>query len=278
MASAAAGTGAALCLAVVLASCVRPAVEAFGFEPAAVSIVGPADAAAELRADPHWASLSQANLRARGSRDRWEYSRRYEGSILDPSRPEALAASPKIRAALDLALRHPPPRPRGLADRLARRQLWRFAMSTGAGAEAGMPHTVGQLIVLPLAAVSDYRTADLAALIVHEACHLEQRADPAWAAAECARAYGFEPGPPIGPRDRANPDTDRRHYVHSGRRWSWLVQDGEGRGSGLGAPVPEGDWGAARRAFPWCRNPEHPYEVAAEDAQRLTAEAIDADA
>jgi hypothetical protein len=145
----------------------------------------------------------------------------------------------------------------------------------GTGAENGYAHTAGDTIVLP-AHVGDMDERKLAALIVHEAMHVFQRFRADAADAYARRAYGFEVSKAErvaeAGEERANPDTaGAPAYELPGEgpvRQVFVAKESRVTLADVELlPRERGD--ALRRRFPWARNPEHPYEIMAEEAALL---------
>lgn len=228
--------------------------------------VSPEEAARDLElATPLFlAKLDAANLRARGCETLAQYLRQYRAAIGRATPDEharVAAAAARVRRACrrEAALAH-----------LAR-VPWRFAKSLGDGAEGGMPHTVGAVVVLPERALRE-GFAGLDALIVHELCHIFQRREPALARQQ-ATALGFLPRGAfarhgLSGRLRANPDTDLTVYSLHGQEVNAVLRP---HARSLSDTEPRARY--ADQRFALCNNHEHPFEILAELCEKAFARA-----
>lgn len=154
---------------------------------------------------------------------------------------------------------------------------WRVAVVDGV-VEGGFPHTVHDVIVLPLAVLGAKTVDDLASLLTHEATHVFQRMRPKRAAAILERDFGFVPA---GPSDavpltyeirgtvRLNPDTDALRWASTKRGGETLLPvpvfaEGKGFRDVKLMYGAEGSGDAAEGAEGALQLPaEHPKEVMA---------------
>lgn len=175
-------------------------------------LVSPAEAARAFEASGLLRLMGPKNLTARGASSAREYAEQYRRGLIawesvseDAKRNahEAVAEAKRACAAADY---------RGLA-----RMPWRICPSD-ATVENGYPHTVGDVMIIPLERIRRGGES-LAKLLVHEAVHVAQRRDPEGAYGLVVDKWGFR----ALSRDetarvtqlgeaRVNPDTDGRIY------------------------------------------------------------------
>lgn len=172
--------------------------------------------AGELGAQPsfaaHAASLTPADLRARGRASRDEYARAYLAAVRFPPPPGAAVAAARAAARARRACR-------GTALEALFPVRVALLAEGGAEGEGGWPHTHGRVVCLPVSA-----GGVPVETLVHEMVHVLQRADAA-AAARLVRALGYErldaaaaaAAVPPGALElrRANPDLDGRLYARA---------------------------------------------------------------
>jgi hypothetical protein len=175
-------------------------------------LVSPDEAARAFEASGLLERMGPKNLKARGATSARGYAEQYRRGLIawesvseeeKASAREAVAEAKKACAAAEYF---------GLA-----RMPWRICPSD-ATVENGYPHTVGDVLIIPLERIRRGGES-LAKLLVHEAVHVAQRRDPEGAYGLVVDKWGFR----ALTRDetsrvaqlgeaRVNPDTDGRVY------------------------------------------------------------------
>lgn len=186
---------------------------------ATIDLAGPDETARMFNESGLADRMGPKNLRARSVETRDEYRRAYRRGLYDwndvppPVRQRAVRLMDEARRRC---------REAGF-DALGGMR-WRMTLSMPP-AENGWPHTVGDVMVIPLRALETRADGDLVRLFVHEAVHVAQRKDPEGALELVVGKWGFEPLSPdetarrvggLG-EARVNPDTDGRVYALQGR-------------------------------------------------------------
>ena len=94
---------------------------------------------------------------------------------------------------------------------------WRLGCVEGTRYEAGLPHTIGDVIILFHSMLSHYTTNDLVDTLIHEKTHVYQRKYPSDVARYLTMS-GFQYEKHRDPHDRirVNPDTDDIVYRRNG--------------------------------------------------------------
>jgi hypothetical protein len=220
--------------------------------------------------------MGKSNLRARGVRTREEYDRAYMSGLYDWSDVPEVLRKRAVRI-MDLARRRCVD-----AGFVALGEMpWKMTASSS-GAENGWPHTVGDVMVIPMRALETRGDMDLMRLFVHEAVHVAQRKDPdgawgligeKWNFAELSAEEADEIR--VLGEERINPDTDGRIYRLEGRVCHPVFR---GTPSTL-ADITLVPHSHHPRFLSSAHNHEHPYEIMAElvadEVMRYTSPAED---
>lgn len=222
--------------------------------PAAVSSIFAGSGLPEL--------MGPKNLKARGVTSAKEYVEKYSLGLVDWQRvsPDAMRRVHSATVRAKRACMN--------AGYVAlSRMRWRFCLCD-ASVENGYPHTIGDVIIIPLLKVQRRLSdGDLEKLFVHEAVHVAQRRDPEGAydlvigewgfreltIEEAERVYGLGEA-------RVNPDTDQKIYrLGSDICHPVFVSDPESLADIELLPSPSHP--IFSRSV---RNHEHPFEIMAE--------------
>jgi len=152
---------------------------------------------------------------------------------------------------------------------LSGRSRWKVAILEDR-AENGYPHTIGDLICIPVSVLDEYDVPRLGRLLLHERVHVIQRTDPV-SAGKYAEQLGYT-RTGVRRRDvveslrlplRANPDLDAWMYVHRDRTMPAAVYTSH-RPRRL-ADVKIIDTKTGRRLPSEAAAAEHPHEAVAYD-------------
>lgn len=205
-------------------------------------------------------TLGPKNLSARMASTAEEYKQIYKRGITDWS-----GVRPALRRRLVGTVNRAKHRLNALGYRALADMTWRFACTTGRNSENGWPHTIGDVILMPVKSLENRPDAELLRLVVHEAVHVAQRQDPL-GARRVVSSMGFEPASANTRRlvlslgeARKNPDTDGTLYERNGVVCHPVFKGHVSTLSDV-AYLPH----KRHKGFEWAHNPEHPYEIMAE--------------
>ena len=166
-----------------------------------IVFVEPETTYVEIRYDPFFQRMSPYDLYARQCKSGQEYLERYRNSLKEFTVEEKKVITSAIAKADTLF--KPYPRISGLQ--------WRF-VKLGAGLEAGMPHTIGGLIVINETEFERTDDRDLLRTLVHEKIHIYQKHYPEETRTLIHDCWGFEPTLMTNSFVRNNPDADKKIY------------------------------------------------------------------
>ncbi|AUF82568.1 hypothetical protein TetV_486 [Tetraselmis virus 1] len=205
--------------------------------------------------------LGELNLKARGALSKQEYKRNYKTGLAD-----WLAVPVEDRQRLIGAVTVAKARAGEKGYTSLSKMQWRFGCSTGKKTENGWPHTIGDVIIIPMSALERRTDKELVKLLVHEAVHVAQRKDPEGAEKFITEQLGFSLATDATKKYvrtlgeiRQNPDVNNKLYEKDGV---------------ICLPVFYGNVTSLADVkykpfeqfndMKWVNNPEHPYEIMAE--------------